>query len=93
VEVSRKTKTVEPVIPAHWTVKNEVQVNGRWLRPGSEFRIRGERGRMRFIKHVTHKHSGLSWVECWDKERHFRAFYVDRVATVHTRKMTRENNK
>lgn len=91
--MSRKKKQIEPLYPAHWDVNNEAQVNGRWLRPGTEFRVRGERGRMTFITHVTHKRTGMAWIECWDKDRRFRAFYVDRVRTVHTKKITRANAK
>jgi hypothetical protein len=86
---ARRKKAPKPLIDNGFTYESEVLVNGRWLRPGTEFRVRGERGRFRFTRLVTNR-SGVSWIDCFGSDRHYRAFYPDRVARVHIHKRTRE---
>lgn len=78
--------------PEHFKIKTEVQVHGRWLRPGTEFTVHGVKGRLRFIRHVTNTNTNTDWVEAFSINKQFRAFYPDRITTVHTKTRTRENN-
>lgn len=74
-------------MPAHWRVSDSVKVNGRILRPGTEVRIRGERGRFRFERHV--QSTRTEWIDVRTPDGRFRAFDVARVKTVHTTKRMR----
>jgi hypothetical protein len=39
-------------LPVHWVVADSVKVNGRFITPGTELRIAGERGRFKFERYV-----------------------------------------
>ena len=54
--------------------------------------MHGIKGRCRFIQHVANSNTETEWVECYSKENHFRAFYLDRIKTVHHTIRTRENS-
>lgn len=74
---------------ATWTRADSCKVHGRILTAGSEVSIRGERGRHRFLEAVT-TDKGKHWL--WFMGPYgFRAFYPDRVRTVHRIAKTREN--
>lgn len=85
-------KKKERVTPEHLTISAEYQHNGRWLRPGTEITVHGIKGRCRFIQHVANSNTETEWVECYSKENHFRAFYLDRIKTIHHTIRTRENS-
>jgi len=75
----------ETVITTTW-----VAPTGRTLTPGVELTIAGERGRFKFIKHVTS--GGKEWIDVLGgKAGHemIRSFRPDRVATVHRLKKLR----
>lgn len=76
-----------------WIISTEVKVNGRWLTPGTEFTVRGQRGRMRFVRHVSYITGSVEWVDCFDKNKQFRSFRPDKIRTIHAKKKTRENHK
>lgn len=56
-----------------------MRVNGRYLTPGTEFSVYGERGRFRYL-------SGEDTVVAWGGAKgreHMRYFTVDKIKTVH----------
>lgn len=80
--MSRKTPTP---LPEDWTLSFHYVANGRHLEPGTEFSIRGESGRFRFIRYVE-RENGDSWIDCIGGTKHvkmFRSFRPNRVRTVH----------
>lgn len=79
-------KNIRP-LPAHWVVGDSVKVNGRILTPGTEVRIRGERGRFRFERHV--RSAATEWIDVRTPDGRFRAFDIARVKTVHVTKRMR----
>lgn len=85
-------KQKERVIPEHLTISEELQHNGRWLRPGTEFSVHGVKGRCRFLRHVVNAQTETEWVEAFSIDKQFRAFYLDRIKTVHHTTRTRENS-
>lgn len=89
--MARKKKE-EKVTPDHLTISTEYQHNGRWLHPGTEFSVHGVKGRLRFIRHVSNSQTETDWVECFAVNKQFRAFYPDRIKTVHIKTKTRENS-
>ena len=57
--------------------------SGRWLRPGVEFAVRGERGRYRFLEHVdTGAAQWVSAIGGTKGVRMYRAFAPERVKKV-----------
>lgn len=96
--MSKKSKERVPNYPADWEVTHEAKVNGRILTPGTEVKIRGERGRFRFVKAVrTPTVYWLDFVGGVSHGRHqikmWRSFAPERVKTVHRIQVTRENNR
>lgn len=87
-----RKKKAEKVTPEHLTISEELQHHGRWLRPGTEFTAHGVKGRCRFIRHVVNAQTDTQWVEAFSANKQFRAFYLDRIKTVHHTSRTRENN-
>lgn len=83
-----RKKQHKPLIDSGFVSVDEVQVNGRWLRPGTEFTVSGERGRFQFLAYVTNR-NGVSWIDGRGPNRHYRSFYPSRVKTVHIHKRAR----
>ena len=77
---------------ADWTVVTELQINGRYVSPGTELKITGERGRFRFMKHVD---TGTAdWIDVWGGPKGaecIRSFKLDRVKRVHYKNETVKN--
>lgn len=72
-----------------WEITTEIQINGRNVEPGTELKIKGERGRFRFIKYVVAPEG--SWIDVWGGTKHaqqLRSFRLDRVARVHYKNTT-----
>lgn len=90
--MARKKKEQTPNVPEGWVVSTQYQHNGRWLRPGTEFSVHGVKGRCRFIRHVRNTNTETEWVEGFSTDKQFRAFYPERIKTVHHTTRTRENN-
>lgn len=86
-----RKKARVPLHDSGFVYTDEVQVNGRWLRPGTEFTVTGEKGRFLFLSYVTNR-NGVSWIDGRGPNKHFRSFYPDRVKTVHIHKRTRGNS-
>lgn len=83
-EVNRVPGSIE-----NWEVSTEMQINGRYVEPGTELKIQGERGRFRFIKHVLT--STAEWIDVWGGPKgaeSIRSFRTDRVKRVHYKNTT-----
>lgn len=91
--IKRRRPACEHRYRDDWIITTEVKVNGRWLRPGTEFKVKGERGRMRFVRHVEYIGGNVSWVDCFDKNKQFRSFRKDRITRIHSKNQTRENHR
>jgi hypothetical protein len=75
-----------------WTVRTEMQINGRNVVEGTELKIKGARGRYRFIKHV--QTPDTEWVDVWGGPKgseNWRSFTIDRIKTVHVKNTTVAN--
>jgi hypothetical protein len=75
-----------------WTIQTEMQINGRNVSEGTELKIRGVRGRFRFIKHV--KTETTEWIDVWGGPKgaeNWRSFPLDMVKTVHVKNTTVAN--
>lgn len=93
----RKTTGANPAphvpLVKDWTVTTEWSHHGRAVLPGTELKIKGERGRYRFLKHVS-RPNGIEWVDVIggpSGAEAFRSFRPDRVGTVHRLVKTRAN--
>jgi len=83
----KKEKKDDPT--KDWEVTQEMQINGRYVEPGTELKIRGERGRFRFIKHVIT--STAEWIDVWGGPKNaqqWRSFRTDKVQRVHYKNTT-----
>lgn len=77
----------------NWIYKSEIQINGRNVVKGTELKISGERGRFRFLQHVTN-HNGVEWVDVWGGPKgaeNCRSFYLNRIKRVHYKNQTIQN--
>lgn len=77
------------MINPHWSVAYAAKINGRHVTPGTELRIRGERGRWTFVRHVTHTAKDVEWLDVRDRDGALRSFYVARVTRVHVARTAR----
>jgi hypothetical protein len=88
--MGRRKKSVKEDNPsADWEVSYEMQINGRYVEPGTELKITGVRGRFRFIKHVLTATS--EWIDVWGGTKHaeqWRSFRTDQVKRVHYKNTT-----
>jgi hypothetical protein len=87
--MSRRSKRVIPELApgsiAKWTIKTEIQINGRNVVPGTELKIEGERGRYSFVKHVVTE-TGVEWIDVWGGPKGastFRSYSMEKVKRVH----------
>ena len=72
-----------PTTPDGWTVETEIKINGRYLRPGTEFKVAGQSGRFRFTRQVTTPTS--TWIDARTSDGRFKSFSPERVKTVHAK--------
>jgi len=89
----RKSKSITPDLSADWEKSESLQVNGRNIQPGTELRIRNQRGRFRFIKHVKTP-AGAEWVDVWGGPKgceQWRSFRTEQVQRVHYKNQTGKN--
>jgi len=88
--MGRRKKAVKQDNPStDWEVSYEMQINGRYVEPGTELKIKGERGRFRFIKHVLT--ATAEWIDVWGGPKHaqqWRSFRTEKVARVHYKNTT-----
>lgn len=90
----RRRKSAPPAIRPNsdWTVTTELQVNNRFVSPGTELKIAGHRGRFRFIKHVNT--GSAQWVDVWGGPKgmeSIRSFRLEQIKTVHSKNQTISN--
>lgn len=94
--MGRKKKSDLPLGPKPndgWIYLNEIQINGRYVTKGTELKIAGERGRFRFVQHVTTA-EGKVWIDVYGGTKHMetmRSFYPERVKRVHYKNQTTAN--
>jgi len=94
----QKQKVIDAAIDngapiADWTIKEEMQINGRHVVKGTELKIKGERGRFRFVKYVYNEKLDVDWIDVWGgpkKMPAMRSFRIDRVQRVHYKNTTQE---
>jgi hypothetical protein len=90
--MARRQKIRTPRLCDAWEIKTEIQINGRYVYPGTELKIAGERGRFRFIKHVNT--GEVEWIDVWGGTKgseNWRSFRSDRIKTVHYKNRTDAN--
>lgn len=78
--------------PDNWTVKTQMQINGRIVATGTELSITGEPGRFRFIKHVVTP--TCEWIDVVGGRKGYsstRSFRPSQVRTVHWKNKTMAN--
>lgn len=85
--MSRKKQVAVRDLPDTWVVNTEFVANGRHLAPGTEVKIRGERGRFRFDRHVFN--GSVEWIDARDQDGRFRSFRIERIKTVHIKQKLR----
>ena len=75
-----------------WVCETEIQINGRNVSMGTELKIRGVRGRYRFVKKVTT--TTTEWIDVWGGPKgaeSMRSFRLNQIKTVHYKNQTVEN--
>lgn len=90
--MGRKKKVTSPRLTPDWKILNEVKVNGRILTEGTEFSVRGERGRFRFTRYVITEKS--EWIDCIGGPKGYekmRSFSPTSIRRVHVKRTTRSN--
>lgn len=82
--MGRRKNNTTPRANAHWVITEELVINSRKVVRGTELKIKGERGRFRFIKHVD---TGTKqWIDVYGGlkgHEMLRSFPEDRVMRVH----------
>lgn len=80
--------TPDPIERLHQLARRQVsdlyRVNGRYLTPGTEFSVKGQRGRFRFLAYVQTDRG--DWIDCYGGRQGygaFRSFSPESVRTVH----------
>lgn len=80
----------------NWIRTHEyMSVTGRWLKPGTEFAVKGSRGRFRFIEHVETP-DGKQWISAVGGTKGVqmhRAFRPEIVRRVYTKKQIMTNKE
>jgi hypothetical protein len=94
---TKKTKTNTPPVNttpaatterADWVITTQWQHNGRYVHPGTELTIDGERGRFRFVRFVVNS-VGKEWIDVVGGplgakgHKTMRSFRPSRVHVVH----------
>lgn len=76
-----------------WKITTEMQINGRNVSKGTELKVKGQRGRFRFIKHVLTE-EGHEWIDAIGGPKgseQWRSFRPSEVKTVHIKNQTDAN--
>lgn len=63
----------------HFVVVEEIQYGRYTIKPGDLIKIKNERGNFKFIRVVDNTKINKSWIDCFDSQGKFRAFYVDKL--------------
>lgn len=94
--MGRKKKDIIPDGPKPndgWEIQTEMQINGRYVKPGTELKITGWTGRYRFVKHVKTE-SGAEWVDVIGGPKGseaFRSCLLSQIKRVHYKNTTYKN--
>lgn len=88
--ITRKAYRPARTVPPGWSINNRAKLHGREVAEGDELTVRGIRGRVRFLRHVTT--GAAEWVDVIAPlEGGWRSVRPERVRTVHrTRKLRRK---
>jgi hypothetical protein len=93
--MGRKKKDLIPDLPKPndtWEVQTEMQINGRYVKPGTELKITGWTGRYRFVKYVKTETS--EWVDVIGGPKGseaFRSCTLGMIKRVHYKNQTYKN--
>lgn len=82
--MARRKKDTTPKANAHWVITEELTINSRRVVRGTELKIKNERGRFRFLKHVNA--DGKEWIDVYGGlkgHEMLRSFPIERVMRVH----------
>ena len=85
--MARKKKNINAT-PCSWQISTDFVANSRHLSPGTEIKIRGEKGRFKFLQHI--RTATAEWIDVRDKDGRFRSFHPERIKTVHTKQQLRQ---
>lgn len=85
--IARKRSKPKPTNPDWQRLTEIAAAGGRYLRPGVEFRVSGERGRFRFMSYTVTPTA--AWIDSVGPNKQYRAFRLDRVRTVHVHRRMR----
>lgn len=91
--MGRKKKVVSSPLNPNWKIFDQVKVNGRILTKNTEFSVKGERGRFRFLKYVVS--DKYEWIDCIGGPKGYekmRAFSPERVRRVHVKRTMRSRD-
>jgi len=75
-----------------WRYIDEMQINGRNVSKGTELKIKGERGRFRFVLFIVTPKA--EWLDVWGGPKGsecLRSFRLSKVKTVHYKNQTVTN--
>lgn len=87
--LTARSATLARRAPEGWTILEETTIHGRHVRKGTELRVSGIRGRVRFLRHVR-KDDGTEWLDVIsDLEGGWRSVRPSRVRTVHIKRKLR----
>jgi len=89
----RKNSKQTPNVSADWVKSYSIQINGRNVESGTELKIKGQRGRFRFIHHVVTP-AGAEWIDVWGGPKgseQWRSFRTEQVQRVHYKNQTGKN--
>lgn len=92
----KKSQSNIPEAPkpnALWEIQTEMQINGRYVKPGTELKITGWTGRYRFVKYVKTE-KGHEWIDVVGGTKGMEAFRsctLEMVKRVHYKNQTDAN--
>jgi hypothetical protein len=72
-----------------WEYVTELRINGRNVVAGTELKIKGHRGRFRFVKLV--RNGEVEWIDVWGGPKKFesmRSFRLEQVQRIHYKNQT-----
>ena len=94
--MGRRTKimTEEPYHHnPHIVVGYELPFAKDLITPGDFIRIKGRRGKFRFIKVVQNMETDVTWVDVTGDDGGFHSFYVEKIKTVIREKKSRRKKQ
>jgi hypothetical protein len=62
-----------------FVVVEEIHYGRYTIKPGDLIKIKNQRGNFKFIRVVDNTKINKSWIDCFDSQGKFRAFYVDQL--------------